>query len=143
MKKLEKWILLMDGIKAKILKKEASGNYVHVYGTEHIEEFNHQNIVASHQAGSSTQHGGGHEGHHVFPREENAKELDKERFVKKIVSFLNENKSLYDKLVVVAPDRILGYLRAAFNKEITEKVYQEIRKDLMHVPVSELHAHLT
>ncbi len=143
MRKLETWILLMDGLKAKILKRETSGDFVHIYGTEHIEEFYHQANIANHQFGSPRQHGGAPGVHHVFPHEENPKEIDKQNFVKKIAHFLTENRAVYDKVVLVAPDRILGYLRTSFHKEVTEKIVQEIKKDLMKIPLNKLGSHFS
>lgn len=143
MKKLTKWVLLMDGSKVKILKKDDNSEaYIHIYGTEHIEKY-HQTHAHGHNHGSPKQHGGSHEGHHVFPPSDDPKEIDKENFVKKITHFLKANKDVYDKLVLIAPDRILGYLHASLDKEVKEKVFQEIRKDLTRVPLDELSSYLT
>ena len=137
MKKLTKWILLMDGTKAKILKKDSSGFYKHVYGTEHLEEFSHQKKVFNHNLASLRQHGADCGTHHIFPIDQKPKTLDMENFVKKIAIFLNQNKQLFDKIVLVVPEHILGYLRANFHNEVQEKIYQEVRKDLIKIPLSE------
>ncbi len=138
MKNQSKWILLMDGLKAKVLTKNDSGTYSHIYGTEHLEEFSHQKKVFTHHLGRIRQHGVDWGNHHVFPLPEKPKKIDKELFARKLANFLNQNVIFYDKIVLVAPDHILGYLRTFLHKDVRRKIYKEIRKDLMRVPLNEL-----
>lgn len=44
----------------------------------------------------------------------------------------------FDKLVVVAPPKVLGNLRKAFHKEVAERVTAEIPKELTSHPVHEI-----
>jgi protein required for attachment to host cells len=41
-------------------------------------------------------------------------------------------------LIVVAPPKILGTLRAAFHQEVAKRIVAEVPKDLTSSPVSEL-----
>ncbi len=117
MKDQSKWILLMDGQKAKVLRKDDSDTYKHIYGEEHLEEFSHE-------------------------KTEKLKKIDKELFTRKLANFLNQNVDLYDKIVLVAPDHILGYLRTFLHKDVRRKIYKEVHSDLMNVPLNELDSNL-
>lgn len=142
MKKLITWILLMDGLKAKILAEDSSGNYQHIYGTERIEEFKHQKKVLVHHLGRIRQHGANCAERHIFTLPDKPKEIDKENFVRKLATFLNHNKELYEEVALIAPDHILGYLRNYLHKDVQRKVCKEIHKDLMRLPVNELDSYL-
>ncbi|MES2608507.1 MAG: host attachment protein [Pseudomonadota bacterium] len=142
MKKLIKWALLMDGLKAKVLAKSTSGMYVHIYGTERIEEFPHQKKVFTHHLGRIRQHGADQGDHHVFPLPGKPKEIDKENFARKLATFLNYNKELYEEIALIAPDHILGYLRNFLHKDVQRKIYKEVHKDLMRLPLDELDLYL-
>jgi protein required for attachment to host cells len=142
MKKLKNWILLMDGLKAKVLTKNDLGTYKHIYGTEHLEEFSHQKKVFTHHLGRIKQHGADWGDHHVFPLPEKPKKIDKELFARKLANFLNQNVDLCDKILLVAPDHMLGYLRTFLRKEVKKKIYKEVHKDLMRVPLNELDTYL-
>ena len=44
----------------------------------------------------------------------------------------------YDRLVLIAPDRVIGALRPALAPEASERVILEMRKDLTNHPVPEI-----
>jgi protein required for attachment to host cells len=44
----------------------------------------------------------------------------------------------FDKLVVVAPAKVLGNLRQAFHAEVTERIIGEIPKELTSHPIAEI-----
>jgi protein required for attachment to host cells len=44
----------------------------------------------------------------------------------------------FDKLVVVAPAKVLGNLRQAFHAEVTERIVGEIPKELTSHPIPEI-----
>ncbi len=48
----------------------------------------------------------------------------------------------FDRLVLVAPPAALGRLRAALNRHARAMVTAEVSKDLTHVPIHALSAHL-
>jgi protein required for attachment to host cells len=49
----------------------------------------------------------------------------------------------FEKLVVIAPPRVLGNLRKSFHKEVADKVVGEIPKELTARPVYEIEKLLT
>jgi protein required for attachment to host cells len=59
-------------------------------------------------------------------------QLAQERFAAEIASRLYQmaHARAFDNLIVVAPPKVLGKLRAAFHPEVTARVLAEVAKDL-------------
>jgi protein required for attachment to host cells len=66
--------------------------------------------------------------------------LAKERFAGELADALyrHVHANLFDKLVIIAPPKVLGDLRKAFHPEVTERVAAEIPKELTSHPVAEI-----
>jgi protein required for attachment to host cells len=66
--------------------------------------------------------------------------LAKERFADELADALyhHAHANLFDKVVIIAPPKILGNLRKAFHPEVAERVAAEIPKELTSHPVAEI-----
>jgi protein required for attachment to host cells len=66
--------------------------------------------------------------------------LAKERFANEIAKALyhHAHANLFERLIIIAPPRILGKLRKAFHPEVLERIAAEITKELTSHPVSEI-----
>jgi protein required for attachment to host cells len=66
--------------------------------------------------------------------------LAKERFADEIADALyrRAHDGLFDKLVIIAPPKVLGSLRRAFHAEVTDRIVGEIPKELTSHPISEI-----
>ena len=66
--------------------------------------------------------------------------IAKERFAGEIAAALyrHAHDNRFDKLVVIAPAKILGNLRKAFHAEVTDRIVGEIPKELTSHPVAEI-----
>lgn len=66
--------------------------------------------------------------------------LAKERFAGELADALyrHAHANLFDKLVIIAPPKILGNLRKALHAEVAERVAAEIPKELTSHPVAEI-----
>jgi protein required for attachment to host cells len=66
--------------------------------------------------------------------------LDEERFAARVADTLYdmEHAHRFRELVVVAPPRMLGELRARLRSEVADTVIAEVPKDLTALPVPEL-----
>jgi protein required for attachment to host cells len=66
--------------------------------------------------------------------------LAKERFANEIAKALyhHAHANLFERLIIIAPPRILGKLRKAFHPEVLERIAAEIPKELTSHPVSEI-----
>src|SRR5438132_9369840 len=66
--------------------------------------------------------------------------LAKERFADEIAEALyrHAHANLFDRLIIIAPPKILGNLRKAFHPEVLGRTAAEIPKELTSHPVTEL-----
>jgi protein required for attachment to host cells len=66
--------------------------------------------------------------------------IAKERFAGELADALyrHAHANLFDRLVIIAPPKILGNLRKAFHPEVAERVAAEIPKELTSHPVAEI-----
>jgi protein required for attachment to host cells len=66
--------------------------------------------------------------------------IAKERFASELAEALyrHAHANRFEKLVIIAPPKILGNLRKAFHAEVVERVAAEIPKELTSHPVGEI-----
>jgi protein required for attachment to host cells len=66
--------------------------------------------------------------------------LAKERFADELAEALyrHAHDNLFDRLVIIAPPKILGNLRKAFHAEVADRIAAEIPKELTSHPVAEI-----
>ena len=85
----------------------------------------------------------GHGGSRVEPSVD-YHEFDKERFANDVSRVLNKARAenQYDRLVLVAPPKTLGYLREELDKHTRDLVYGELHKDLTHQREDQILKHL-
>lgn len=72
-------------------------------------------------------------------------QLAEDRFASEIADALYRagHAHGFEQLIVVAPPRILGNLRAAFHQEVAKRIVAEVPKDLTSRPVTEIAALLS
>jgi protein required for attachment to host cells len=66
--------------------------------------------------------------------------IAKERFADEIARALyrRAHANVFDRLVVIAPPKILGQLRKAFHREVVDRIAAEIPRDLTSHPLPEI-----
>ena len=66
--------------------------------------------------------------------------IAKERFAGEIAEALyrHAHDNRFDRLVVIAPAKILGSLRKAFHAEVTDRIVGEISKELTSHPIPQI-----
>jgi protein required for attachment to host cells len=66
--------------------------------------------------------------------------IAKERFADELADALyrHAHANLFEKLVIIAPPKILGSLRKAFHADVVERVVGEIPKEMTSHPVAEI-----
>ncbi len=71
--------------------------------------------------------------------------FEKEKFGKEMAALLDAaaERRAFQRLVLIAPPRTLGDLRAALGTKARALIHAEIDKDLTHVTIQELPDHLT
>jgi len=142
MKPVHTWIVVADGARARFLLHTGIGK-----GLGSAMDHDMANAllpnreIVSDDAGRAADPGGGSSrveptvDHHAF---------EKERFSNQVAQVLNKARAenRFDRLVLVAPPKTLGYLREELDKHTRERVYGELRKDLTNARTEELTTHL-
>jgi protein required for attachment to host cells len=83
-------------------------------------------------------------GRHAFGVEDSTHEHDASNFAREIADLLyaGRNEKRFARLVLVAEPRFLGLLRQALDHVTASLVSGTLSKDLAHVPLHDLSAHL-
>ena len=135
------WYALIDGARARVLKREDDGRWETLSELESADarrkssELGHSGPGTSHESATSARHS-------IQPRAD-YHDTAKHDFVATVASQLNEafRRREFDSLVLAAPPRLLPDLRAALDAGLHQRV-REVPKDLTKAPVAELDAHL-
>ena len=81
--------------------------------------------------------------HTIDPRQ-TEREKERGRMAAHAIRVLGEEwaKGGYDRIVMSAPDKMLGLLRAAMPRELAANIAADIDKDLVKIPLHDLAGHL-
>ncbi len=142
MKKIVTWILVGDGKRARILSNDGPGKGLRPRDGEFSTELHPNREIVSDKPGR-VQESATSARHAVTPRIDWHR-FEKTKFARSMAKLLDEAavKGSFDRLVLVAPPRTLGDLRAALGPHARERITAEIDKDLTHESLDRLAAHL-
>ncbi len=137
------WILIADGARARILLNEGPGTGLKpATDTEYQADHRPTREIGSDRPGRV------HEsadtmGHAYAPRVD-GHEFAKHLFAREMARLLDAAAARheFDALVLVAPPKTLGELRASLGKGSRAKVSAELGKDLVNVPLHDLPSRL-
>jgi len=143
MKPITTWILLADGTQARIACNDGPGRGIKPVFEEtlHGRNLPGREINSDRPGRTFDSHG---RGRHAMEPPTDPRENEKQHFIRGLAALLDKEakRGRYDRLVLVAPPKALGYLRSALSDSVREKITGEIDKDLVHLPMQELPAHL-
>ena len=142
-KKIVTWILVADGVRARVLANEGPGKgLADAFDQDFIGENALTREAVSAKPGR-TQESATTERHAMEPRTDWHR-FEKHQFAKRMAEILEDaaKRKLYDRLVLIAPPQALGDLRAELGQHAKGRVTGELDKDLTHVAIHELPAHL-
>jgi protein required for attachment to host cells len=143
MRKTVTWIVIADGVKARIVANEGAGKGLtavpgHAMATPpHAERDGYSDRPGRvHESSGSSRHA-------IQPRLDWHR-FEKQQFAKHVAGMLDAEagKGAFDRLILVAPPRTLGDLRGALAASTRAKVTGEIDKDLTHLGDHDLPSHL-
>lgn len=142
MKATTTWVLVADGARARFFRSEgwSSGLAPALDDADHPSRPSRE--IGSDRPGRVVESADGAR-HALAPRVD-WHEYEKHLFAKSIAEILNEAATgeRYDRLVLVAPPKTLGELRAALGKSARERLVAAIDKDLTKASLDELIRHL-
>ncbi|ORE98340.1 host attachment family protein [Aurantimonas sp. 22II-16-19i] len=132
------WILVADGEKALFLENIGDGELPN-FEIRRVEEQDNppSREQGAHRPGRLTDRGSGHQS---AVADTDWHQLGKERFAAEIAEMLYKmaHRGRYEKLVVVAPPKILGEMRLKFHKEVQDRIVGELAKDFTNHPVDQI-----
>jgi len=140
MKPVHTWIVVADGSRARFLLHKGIGKGLSpAMDDDMANELLPSREIAGDDAGRNADPGGGR----VEPTVDHH-EFEKERFSNQVARVLNKARAenRFDRLVLVAPPKALGYLREELDKHTHAYVYGELHKDLTNARTDELAPHL-
>jgi protein required for attachment to host cells len=132
------WVMVGDGEKALFFRNEGDETNPNL---EIVNVLEHENPKSSEQGTDRPGRAFASVGKHRSAMQEtNWHKLEKHRFAKEIADTLYSaaHNGRYSKLVLAAPPMIMGDLRKALHKEVSDKVVAEISKDLTNMPPHEI-----
>lgn len=132
------WVMVGDGQKALFFRNEGDSTYPNL---EVVDVMEQENPASSVQG--TDRPGRVHSSYGTARsamQETNWHKLEKHRFAKDIADALYTaaHKGQFEKLVIAAPPMIMGDLRKAMHKEVSDKVVAEISKNLTNMPPHEI-----
>jgi protein required for attachment to host cells len=136
------WYVIADGGRARFVKRDERSSFHTV-----------ANLVSTELRARSSDLGRDHParvmesatpGRSAIEPRRDLKEVAKEDFVKLVADELSvgHERGQFDRLVLVAPPRVLTELKNNLSKPIAELVVGDLQKDLTKVPDHDLTAHL-
>jgi protein required for attachment to host cells len=147
MKPKKTWIVIADGMHARILRQDKRGAPLAPALDQELYEpaahgFSRDlKSDAPGRAFDSTGSGGRHA---MEPRTD-PKTHEKQVFARRVAELVNDAalRKSFDQLVLVAPPKTLGELRTQLGENAKRLIIGEIDRDLVKTPASELPGHLS
>jgi protein required for attachment to host cells len=131
-------VLVGDGEKALFLRNKGDAEHVNLV----VESVREQDNPPTHEQGADQP---GRAFASVGAKRSAMEETDwhrfaEERFAAELSQMLyrRAHANRFKELVVVAPPKVLGNLRKAFHKEVTDRIIAEVPKELTSHPVYEM-----
>ncbi len=143
MKATRTWIVVADGARARFFENHGRGN-----GLALLSDGEMEGSHAATQELGSDRPGRVHDrmgpGRHAMAPRADWHEQQKQDFLGKVAARLDRaaDDKAYDRLILVAPAKALGRLRAALGPAAAGRISGELSKDLTQVPVQDLPGHL-
>lgn len=147
MKPKKTWIVIADGMHARILRQDKRGApLAPALDQELYEPATHgfSRDLKSDAPGRAFDSGSGGGRHAMEPRTD-PKTHEKQLFARRVAELVNDaaSRKSFDQLVLVAPPKTLGELRTQLGESAKRLIIGEIDRDLVKTPASELAGHLS
>jgi len=139
----KEWVIVCDGAKALVLENAGDATFPNLKTREVYE----QKHLATHELGTDAPgRAAGVDGkNRSAVGQTDWHDRDEQAFLEDLAKRLDARLSAGEvkSIIVVAPPRALGVLRAAYSPALKSAVRVEIDKDLVSVPVHEIEKRLT
>lgn len=134
----EAWVLVADGEKALFLRNVTDGEDPYLQVIRKEEQENPKDIDQSANRPGRMNDTGVQQRSAMDDTDWH--ELAKERFADDLAEMLysRAHRGAFDKIVLVAPPKVLGELRKQLHQEVTQRVIGEVPKTLTNHPLDEI-----
>jgi protein required for attachment to host cells len=146
MKPKKTWIVIADGMHARILRQDKRGGPLaaaldHELYEPAVHGFSRD--LKRDAPGRALDAGSG-TGHAMDPRTD-PKEQEKRNFARRVAELVNDAaaRKTFDQLVLVAPPKTLGELRTQLDEPAKKALIGELPHDLVKTPIHDLPRHLS
>jgi protein required for attachment to host cells len=141
MKKPTIWYVIADGARARIVhRQETASGYEVEFELESSDAHRPSREIWADRPGRAGESAS--PARHAMEPRQDPHEAAKRAFVHEVAGALDRRHGKFDRLVLVAPARLLPELREALPAKLREKVSDELAKDLTRTPLGELGEHL-
>ncbi|MDF2577952.1 MAG: Host attachment protein [Chlamydiales bacterium] len=131
-----KWVLVADGERAKVFKREGR-TLVHIGSTHHMEEdVTLHKDKGKHRPGRTLQRVSAVP--HTYATHTDWHRFEKAAFAKEIAKIINHSSSDFERLTVIAPPQTLGELRQHLDDMVMKKVDKQIPRDVTKMATDDI-----
>lgn len=143
MKPTTTWILIADGAHARLFANHGPGKGIEAVEGGVINGDHRPDHELVRDSAGRTFESVGETRHAITPKTDPHREL-KRTFAEHLAELMDRKfaAKAFDRLVIVAPPKALGDLRAALSDHLKPHIYAELDKDLVKTPTAELPEHL-
>lgn len=137
------WVLVCDGAKALLLQNEGDSELLNLKVVDTLE----QQVPAAHDLGTDRPGrvhqsvGDTRSAVETTDYHEEAEEAFLGKVMNEVESLLHERQARF--LAIIAPPRALGVIRARITPYIRSILKQELGRDLVQIPVTQIERHLS
>ena len=144
-RRLKTWVVVADGARARVLINEGPGSGLKpALDHEFVEAETHRHArdVKSDRPGRAFDTGSGQR--HAMEPHHDPHAWEKRQFARTVARLIDDHagRPSFDRLILVAPPRVLGDLRVELPRRAAARVVHELDKDLTHAPLSDIADHL-
>ena len=144
-KKTVTWVVLADGARARIIAQDGPGaELTSIYEEEDVKAKLPGREIEADRPGRTFDSGGrgdaAAQGRHAYEPPTDPRRKEQAQFIGAVAEVLENaaHEGSFERLVLIAPPKALGDLRASLSKNVTRMVSAEIPKDLVNVPIHDL-----
>ena len=133
------WILVADGARARIFKRQGAGGALLLAPEDNfVHEVERTHDMGSERPGRVVESSGG--AHHAIAPRADWNRQGKQQFAERLAKHLDAaaERKEFDRLILVAPPRVLGDLRASLGRHAREHLAGELDKDLTALGTAEI-----
>ncbi len=133
------WIAVADGARARFYRSNAGGTRIEpALDVELVADRRPSRDLVSDRPGRTRDRMA--HGRHAMEPPTDPHEHEQRAFAREVVTLLDEHRTrnAYDELVIVAPPKMLGFLREAMPDPLRKLVRREEAKDLTRLSPAEL-----